>query len=280
MDSNSKKPVIVRKVWAGNLIEEFSLIKDILVDYPYIAMDTEFPGVIIFPKHHYSHLPPDYNYLLMKANIDALKLIQVGLTFSDATGNLPDFGTDTSFVWEFNFNDFDIDTDAHNVESISLLRKQGIDFERNKKEGIDSWQFVRMLIRSRLICNSLSSVMITWVTFHGAYDFGFMIKILRRRRKLPKDLGEFMAMVNGFFGEAVYDMKHVVRYCHGLYGGLERVAKIMGVDRTAGKSHQAGSDSLLTMQAFLKLNELYFSRECKQQVVQFKSVLYGLELES
>ncbi|KAL7001936.1 CCR4-NOT core DEDD RNase subunit [Sarracenia purpurea var. burkii] len=72
----------------------------------------------------------------MEANIDALKLIQVDLAFSNLDGNLPDFRSYSSFVSEFNFNDIDIDTDVHTVELIFLLMKHGIDFKRNK-EGID-----------------------------------------------------------------------------------------------------------------------------------------------
>ncbi|CAL5434399.1 unnamed protein product [Camellia sinensis] len=90
------------------------------------------------------------------------------------------------------------------------------------------------------------------VTFHSEYDFGFLIKMLTHR-ELFENLETFMAMVHFYFGGSVYDIKHLIRDCNGLNGGLERVAKALGIDRVAGKSHQVGSDSLLTMQTFLKL---------------------------
>ncbi|KAI8564568.1 hypothetical protein RHMOL_Rhmol03G0190900 [Rhododendron molle] len=266
-----KKPVMIREVWARNLEDELFLIDHILPCYPYIAMDTEFPGTIYSPaieKHQLSHLSPDQNYSVMKANVDALKLIQLGLTLSDSGGNLP--GTHCSYVWEFNFRDFNMDVDSHNPDSIALLKQQGIDFQRNMKYGIDSARFGRLVLGSRIL-----SPMVNWITFHGAYDFGFLLKILTGRR-LPEDLSMFMGLVNTYFGGAVYDMKHMMRNCDGLYGGLERVAKTLGVDRVAGKSHQAGSDSLLIMQTLVKLIASYFGGKGGKQVIEFRSALYGL----
>ena len=39
----------VREVWQDNLDEELEAIRSIVDEYPFIAMDTEFPGVVARP---------------------------------------------------------------------------------------------------------------------------------------------------------------------------------------------------------------------------------------
>jgi CCR4-NOT transcription complex subunit 7/8 len=228
-------------------------------------MDTEFPGVIHRPTKHPATLTAAERYALLKANVDALHLIQVGLTFAASPHSPP------AFAFEINFREFDPRFHRHAPDSVRLLATQGLDLAAHLAHGVDARVFAALLMSSGLVCSGA----VTWVTFHSAYDFGYLLKALVGR-KLPRSMAEFLALVRVFFGEQVYDVKHMMTRCGDLYGGLERVAATLKVERAAGRCHQAGSDSVLTWDAFRRIRELYFAKE---GVGAFAGVLYGLELD-
>ena len=63
-----------------------------------LPKDTEFPGVVARPIGDFRS-SADYQYQLLKCNVNLLKLIQLGLTFYDADGKKPP-GVST---FQFNF---------------------------------------------------------------------------------------------------------------------------------------------------------------------------------
>ena len=48
-------------MWAHNLEDEFKEICRIVTDFPYVAMDTEFPGVVARPIGEFKSTS-DYQY--------------------------------------------------------------------------------------------------------------------------------------------------------------------------------------------------------------------------
>ncbi|KAK7364659.1 hypothetical protein VNO80_13399 [Phaseolus coccineus] len=265
--------IMTRSVWSYNLESEFELIRSVIALYPFISMDTEFPGVVF--QSHPAFRQPQNNYAVMKANVDGMHLIQVGLTLSDSHGNLPTFGTSNRFIWEFNFCEFDVTRHPHAPHSIALLQRQGIDFDKNRKYGVSIVRFAELMMLSGLLCNNN----IQWIVFHSAYDFGYMVKILSQRffymqPFLPPNLYDFLQLVKFFFGYRVYDVKHLIRFCPNLHGGLDRVSEYLGLDNSARKSHHAGSDSLVTLHVFNKIKTLYFNTE--MDLPKHAGVVYDL----
>ncbi|CAH9093707.1 unnamed protein product [Cuscuta epithymum] len=269
--------VTVREVWAHNLESEIQIIQNLVDTYYYVSMDTEFPGVVFktqssvraWERRRQGSAVEQYR--LLKLNVDALNIIQIGLTLSDPEGNLPDVGESGGrYIWQFNFSDFDLARDLHAPDSVLLLHGHGIDFNRTRELGIDSARFGELIMSSGLLCNEW----VSWVTFHGAYDFGYFVKILKQS-PLPDRLEDFLGNLTAFFGSSVYDVKHMMKFCERLCGGLDRLAKSLDVDRVVGQCHQAGSDSLLTWHVFQKMRDVYFHHGGGER---FVGVLFGLEV--
>ncbi|XP_047941947.1 probable CCR4-associated factor 1 homolog 7 isoform X1 [Salvia hispanica] len=257
----------IREVYADNLDAEFALIREIIDDYPFIAMDTEFPGIVIRPVGNFKNTN-DLHYHTLRDNVDLLKLIQLGLTFSDEKGNLPTCGTDKYCIWQFNFREFNPNEDVAALESIELLRQSGIDFAKNTDKGIDALRFGELLMSSGIVLNGDMH----WITFHSGYDFGYLLKILTCR-KLPESQEGFFTLIKVYF-PVLYDVKHLMKFSNSLHGGLSKLAELLDVERV-GISHQAGSDSLLTSAAFMKMREKFFNGA----VEKYSGVLYGLGVE-
>lgn len=258
----------IREVWSDNLEEEFTKIQKIVDDFTYVAMDTEFPGIVLRPVGNFRS-SYDYHYQTLKDNVDMLKLIQLGLTFSDDKGNLPTCGTGKYCIWQFNFREFNVNEDVFANDSIELLRRSGIDFKKNNEKGIDVRRFGELLMSSGIVLNDN----INWVTFHSGYDFGYLLKVLTCQN-LPETQEGFFTLINMYFPR-VYDVKHLMKFCNSLHGGLNKLAELLEIERV-GICHQAGSDSLLTSCTFRRLKDNFFGGSLEK----YAGVLYGLGVEN
>lgn len=96
IDTNKIKII---DVWKHNLEEEMEYIANILNEYNFISMDTEFPGVVARPTGSFN-TSKEYHYQTLRCNVNLLKIIQLGLTFCNGKGQLP---KDGKCCWQFNF---------------------------------------------------------------------------------------------------------------------------------------------------------------------------------
>eukprot|EP00096_Caligus_rogercresseyi_P009546 TRINITY_DN3250_c0_g1_i1.p1 TRINITY_DN3250_c0_g1~~TRINITY_DN3250_c0_g1_i1.p1 ORF type:complete len:368 (+),score=145.26 TRINITY_DN3250_c0_g1_i1:133-1236(+) len=252
----------IREVWSHNLEEEFKSICEVVKKYPFVAMDTEFPGVVARPIGEFKSTA-DYQYQLLRCNVDLLKIIQLGLTFLDDEGILPPTGVST---WQFNFK-FNLTEDMYAEDSVDLLQNSGIQFEKHETQGIDRLAFAEMMLSSGLVL--LPGV--KWLSFHSGYDFGYLLNLLTAQN-LPTAEGDFFELLKMYF-PAVYDVKYLMKSCKNLKGGLQEVANELEVPRI-GPQHQAGSDALLTGQTFFKMKEMFFEDDIDDS--KYCGHLYGL----
>ncbi|CEL04628.1 ribonuclease H-like domain-containing protein [Aspergillus pseudodeflectus] len=289
----------IRDVWKHNLAQEMAVLRSLVEKYPYISMDTEFPGIVARPIGAFTN-KADYHYQTLRCNVDLLKMIQLGITLFSSKGEVPPpDATDANgqplgnglvpapCTWQFNFR-FSLEEDMYAQESTTMLAKAGIDFNAHEKNGIDPLEFGALLISSGLVL--LDDV--HWVSFHSGYDFGYLMKIMLCEA-LPENEEEFHKLLNIFF-PSLYDIKYLMKHAGrnqavngspltpaaaqilqnlGQKSGLQDIADELGVKRV-GIAHQAGSDSLVTGEIYWKMRQLVFNGKIDES--KYSGQIWGL----
>lgn len=225
----------IREVWAWNLDEEFDALLAAVAGESgvMLALDMEFPGFVCAESRVGGI---NVRYQALRENVDRLRPIQLGAAVASADGILRG-------VWSFNLR-FDVDVDLHTEQSVAFLRSAGINFPRHAAEGIDAAALGSRLSESYLVGTHLRSP--TWITFSGAYDLGYLLKLLTGNKPLPEDLSSFDKVIDTYCPRR-HELKEVLPH-----GSLESISVKHGVKRY-GQAHTAGSDALLTLELFLFL---------------------------
>ncbi|RMZ70930.1 CCR4-NOT transcription complex subunit 7 [Pyrenophora seminiperda CCB06] len=278
----------IREVWRSNLNQEMDMLRTLIDQYPYISMDTEFPGVVARPIGEFNS-KASYHYQTVRCNVDLLKIIQLGITLFNIQGDIPPSHLDTSELvykprslqrhasniivcpctWSFNFH-FSLEEDMYNEESIQMLKKSGADFEKHREQGIDPREFGSLLLTSGMTI----SPDVNWISFHSGYDFAYMLKMLTSQ-PLPEDEDRYRKLVIKFFPKLL-DVKYLWRHANNLVrrgvigstatnilnnlgtkSGLQDLADELGCQRV-GNSHTAGSDAWLTGVVFWEMKKKIF----------------------
>lgn len=287
----------IREVWKQNLAEEMDVLRSLVDEYPYIAMDTEFPGIVARPVGAFT-TKADYHYQTLRCNVDLLKMIQLGITLFKPDGTPPTENQPSQkqyppnltqvCTWQFNFQ-FDLDADMYAQNSTTMLKQAGLDFDKHKVYGIDPLKFGALLITSGLVLDPD----VKWISFHSGYDFGYLMRIMLNKM-LPDNEAEFHSLLDKYF-PSLFDIKYIVKHVGTRNAvnnnqeltqeanriiqiitqksGLQDLANELNIQRV-GIQHQAGSDSLLTGQVYFKMKEKIFGGTIDEE--KYKGQVWGL----
>ena len=88
---------------------------------------------------------------------------------------------------------------------------------------------------------------IKWLSFQGAYDFSYLLKLLLGT-KLPDKEDDFIQLLNIYFIN-YYDIRILIKGNDNLQRGLNRLADQLDVNGER-KIHQTGIDSVVTINVF------------------------------
>lgn len=244
-------------VWDWNFEEEFANLLDVVSvncgTGVTLALDMEFPGFLL---EHPRIGSREARYNVLRQNVDRLWPIQVGLAVASANGTLHG-------VWTFNLR-FDMDVDAGNAQSLAFLRCAGIDFQQHRTKGLSSTRLGGKLAASNLVRWSG----LTWLTFSGTYDFGYLLKLLTAGKPLPTVPGAFQTALAAFCPKR-RDLRDLLPL-----GSLDALGKRCGVQRQ-GNAHTAGSDALLTLELFLHVGQKKHLAPSKQEWGQNSAADWG-----
>jgi len=98
-----------------------------------------------------------------------------------------------------------------------LLQNSGIDFKLLAKHGISPLYFAEKVTQSGLVLNEN----LTWICFHGNYDFAYFLRILMNDN-LPPQRDNFDQFIRLYFPKLL-DIKSFI-HLFALDGGLSRLA--------------------------------------------------------
>ncbi|CAH01890.1 CCR4-NOT core DEDD family RNase subunit POP2 [Kluyveromyces lactis] len=200
---SSPAHLLIREVWQNNVNFEFAIIRKMIEQYKVISISTEFVGTIARPIGNFRS-KTDYHYQTMRSNVDLLTPIQIGLSLSDLQGNKPDNFPST---WQFNFH-FDVTKETVNSESLELLKKSGVILERHQQNGVDFDEFAQLMMDSGLLLNDE----VTWISYHAAYDYGFLINRLMNTN-MPNNKEDFEWWVQKYIPTS-YDLNLINKLVH------------------------------------------------------------------
>lgn len=253
-------PNHMTEVYSANLHAELANIDHLIRSgFTHVSIDTEFPGLLYRTKFEDRSAAVIYN--IMKSNVDKLKPIQFGLSLADAQGNRPT-GVST---WQFNMR-FDASRDTYDPKGMSMLLEAKIPLDRLAEDGIELAEFGSAVRASQLHANQ----QLTWLSFHGAYDFAYWVKSITLA-DLPDTPYGFNEIRKAACPVA-YDVKMLIQSNERIMNySLGKLTAVFGIEQK-GILHQAGTDAFVTCELYFKVKTHLLGDRAKK----FENKLYGL----
>ncbi|KAF7052609.1 hypothetical protein CFC21_060688 [Triticum aestivum] len=239
--------VPVRSVWAPNLKHESANLRHVARNAQYVAIDVHYPGVVHHPSQDHNALTVEERYALVKANVDGLKPLQLGIALYDSDGGYLD-------AWEFNLRDFRPQADPHDENSLAYLAGRGLDVGVLRDHGVSADVLSKMLFESGLIsARPRRGRSRSWITYAGAYHVAYLLKIVTGGAPLPRDVAGFNGAVRRYLGDQVYDVARMAADCLDMPLGLESIAAHLGFHPPLGSPRLAAAAGVHALQVFMRL---------------------------
>uniref|UniRef100_A0A8I6X9P8 poly(A)-specific ribonuclease n=1 Tax=Hordeum vulgare subsp. vulgare TaxID=112509 RepID=A0A8I6X9P8_HORVV len=257
--------VPVRSVWAYNFNAESDSLRSAARRARYVAVNVHYPGVV----HHaggqdHNTLTAEQRYALVKANVDGLTPLQVGVAL---------YGNDDGYLgaWEFNLRDFRPRADPHDEKSLAYLARRGLNVGALRDHGVRADMLCATLFESGLISPRRGPPR-SWITYAGAYHVAYLVKIVTRGAALPEDVAGFDDAVRRYLGNQVYDVAWMAGDCPAMPLGLERIAAHLGFHLPLWSPQLAAAAGVRALQVFMHLKYGEFGGN----VQMYRGLLEGL----
>jgi len=188
------------------------MLSDAAETYPHVAIEVLVPKVVASPTGPFGDYL-EYNYQMMKCNVDLNRALQISLTLSDSKGTRPK-GVST---WRFNFS-FNPNKDFFLQETLD----QVCDLQKHHSQGINAQQFGELMIGSGMVLSDETK----WIAFMGdaglsepsrprgpvyshfsepperrfcgLYGFGYLLQLLTCQ-EMPENIEGFREVMDLFF---------------------------------------------------------------------------------
>ncbi|KAM3334221.1 hypothetical protein ACQJBY_028957 [Aegilops geniculata] len=166
-------------------------------------------------------------YALMKANVEGLKPLQVGIAVCDHQGQ--------QVAWEFSLRDFCRLADPHDQKALDYLADQGVDLD-----------ILGALLMGSGLMGAGHGRPLSWITYAGAYYVAYLLKIVTGGAPLLHDV----AGMQYYLGQQVYDVATMAAGCPGMPVGLDRIAASLRIHPPWGSLRLAGAAGVRVLLAF------------------------------